>query len=667
MIKLPNEPIRNPGLSPTRADDWSQRLAEAVLDNDVNTTCRVMKEERRVDGKTCDFVAGLCVQAAERTDGEEPSETLQALARFSGFCTVTIPLFVGMRQDIGIDKKIQLVKAFLKNGFAPKLPECQVDVDPRIVNLIEKHARDLEEKFKDHEEKKRRKHGMQEYQPYFFLKRRQAICLNDEIVASDGLKFQCRHFDMFLRRQAANQFKNSLSLFKSEDGTKAALCEVGYGVLQAAYDQPTSSVQCSDAALGKAIFALAANLKDGEAVSFGVRINSDSDIPGHHLTLVLRKEDGFLKCLLHDANITENAAHIGYLAHDDCGISGITLSSFLKRDYSFFKGTFSLLSVPDSFVIRFSGKLVDSTIEDQVRSVADALMDNNALHIQRIGALIAEGSGPLVAEFTKQSAGLRLALIKALRKGYAEAVNALGSLLFGCATTDDEKSYCAELLLSGVDGTMQSGDEGAIRACGEILMNARIAPDQLLALSMTPRGSPKTCGLIRALAVGNAEAVRLYAGLLLRAEVTEDRLLKLVDERDKSGRNILQHALKKGWGEAVCACIELLIQAGIQDQRLLNLFLSKSKDDEWLLRTAMRTRQADVILAFAQAVEVMKGALLDEQRKSLLTTIRDAHGAYKWKWYTLGYSWVNEPYYLQLKENDPASYGTIKRMKRSLK
>ncbi|MDB5727288.1 MAG: hypothetical protein JWQ00_493, partial [Noviherbaspirillum sp.] len=180
-------------------------------------------------------------------------------------------------------------------------------------------------------------------------------------------------------------------------------------------------------------------------------------------------------------------------------------------------------------------------------------------------------------------------------------------------------------------------------------------------------GSPKICGLIRALAVGNAEAVRLHAGLLLRAEVTEDRLLKLVDERDKSGRNILLHALKKGWGGAVCACIELLIQAGIQDRRLLNLFLSKGNEDEWFLRTAMRIRQADVILAFAQAVEVMKDALPDEQRKSLSTMIRDAHGAYEWKWYTLGYSWVNEPYYLQLKKNDPASYRTIKRMKHSLK
>jgi hypothetical protein len=665
MITSTNKLISGSLQDHVSGTSWSQRLVEAVRHHDHDSISRIVKEEGIADDESCELVVKLCVEEALATTDDEPSATLQALTRFSGFCATSIPNFVMTQQGLAVDQQAQLVKAFLQNGYAPVLPECEAKVESRIADLIEKHDRALQVEFRDQVEKKLVKHAMQEYRPFPCEKRSETISLNEEIVAREGIEFNCSHFDAFVRGQAAEHIEDVLNDFACRESTRKALYQETYETLQAAYDSPTLSVQCSDAALGRAIHALAACLKNGDAASYGVRINGDGTQAGHQLTLVLQKEKGSVAIMLHDSDITANAAPIRFPAHGENGISSLTLSSFLKIDHPIFDGTFSLLSVPAWFVERYSGELVDMTDDDRVKSIADALMDNNTLHLKRIGALLAHDSTSAMSTIRKHEAKLGIALNKALYKGFEESVRAYGSLLLGSATMDDEKSYAAHHLLCGIDDAMNGGDSLALRACGDILLSRDIGPERMLDLLMTRRGSPATYGLIRALATGNAMAVHLYAKLLLRAKVSAKQLLTLMEIKNENGQTIIHHALQKAYGDAVRACCELLVQAGVKEEKLLNLFIPGNKGDGWILQTAMDTRRTDIVHAFAQAVEVIARHLPGQQRKRLLARIRETHGAYKW--YTLWLIRINKQSYQLMKKNDPEFYQTFKQMKSNLK
>ena len=235
------------------------------------------------------------------------------------------------------------------------------------------------------------------------------------------------------------------------------------------------------------------------------------------------------------------------------------------------------------------------------------------------------------------SSGLYLAL----QNGHPDAIKAWGDLLIEADLT---KKQVAKLLQAkkAADGTpglfmaLQNGRANAIKAYGDLLIQlfqADCLTKEQLAELLQAKAADGTPGLFMALGDGHARAIETYGDLLIQLfqadRLTKEQVAKLLQAKDADGTPGLFMALQNGHANAIKVYGDLLIQLFQADcltkEQLAKLLQAKDDDGTPGLFMALQQGHAKAIEAYGDLlIQLFRADCLAKEQVAKLLQAKDA-------------------------------------------
>jgi hypothetical protein len=138
-----------------------------------------------------------------------------------------------------------------------------------------------------------------------------------------------------------------------------------------------------------------------------------------------------------------------------------------------------------------------------------------------------------------------------------------------------------------------------------------------------------TPGLYLAFQEGHADAIRAIGEVLVELEVQLDKCLELLAAKGADGTPGLSMALQEGHADAIAAFGQGLEKLKVPPDECAELLKAKNRKGAPGLYWALRNGKLDAVKQYTQIVKKIAPELSEEQRASLLKTIRESYRAHE--------------------------------------